>query len=69
MKKYYLVCNGSFFLIRDDSINRVAENNFVRCSDISYCRGFRCNECPVIQKPKKRINLDDPNVKFEYIEY
>ena len=68
-RKYYVVYDGTFFLIKDDSVDRVVKNNFVRCCDISNCNDFKCNECPMMREPDKRIDLDDPNVKCGCIEY
>ena len=44
-RKYYIVYDGTFFLIKDDSVDRVVKNNFVRCCDISMstCIDFKCN--------------------------
>ena len=68
-EKYYVVYDGMFFVIKDGSVDRVVKNNFVRCCDISNCNDFKCNECPMMHKPDKRINLDDPKAKCGCIEY
>ena len=70
-RKYYVVYDGTFFLIKDDSVDRVVKNNFVRCCDISMstCNDFKCNECPMMHESDKRIDLDDPKVKWGCIEY
>ena len=65
-KKYYIVYDGAFFVIKDDLVNHVVENNFVRCADISNCNEFKCDKCPM-HNIKRRVTLDD--VRFGCIEY
>ena len=69
-RKYYVVYDGTFFVIKDSSVDHVVKNNFVRCCDISNCNDFKCNECPMMRESdKRRIDLDNPKAKWGCIEY
>ena len=69
-KKYYIVYDGTFFMIKDSSVDRVVKNNFVRCCDISNCNDFKCTECPMMHEPdERRIDLDNPKAQWACIEY